>query len=169
MNEEKHISSAENEQLKQQTLDLFMTNNIEIDSDITDVFNEVFEDFELATGADDSVNIYFKEDLKSFENDMTINNCFQIKVNGISSGVYTATYTYVDNIEYLMNERTDLLYNATVVEKLVEFVDKDRTSIVKDPEEWCIVVTETITWENGEYSRVPKLFIYVPVSGANVE
>ena len=67
---------------------------------------EVFDEFELANGEEDSINVYYKEDKEVFESDLTINNNYQIKVNGLSSGVYTATYTFIDNLEYAMNEKT---------------------------------------------------------------
>ena len=57
-----------------------------------------------------------------------------------------------------------LVYDDTVVETLVDFVNKDARTMIRDENEWCIVVTERITWENGEYTRIPRLYIYVPVN-----
>ena len=61
MNEEV-INKTENEELKGQLLNLFKEEKIELDPEISDVFNEVFDEFDLANGEEDSVNIYFKED-----------------------------------------------------------------------------------------------------------
>ena len=170
MNEEV-INKAENEELKGQLLNLFKEDKIDLDPEVVDVFNEVFDEFELANGEEDSINIYYKEDKILFESDLTINNNYQIRINGLSSGIYTATYTFIDNLEYAMNEKTELIYDDSVVETLVDFTNKDAKTIIKDENEWCIVVTETICWENGEYTRIPKLYIYVPVnmSGSNFQ
>ena len=163
MNEEV-INKTENEELKGQLLNLFKEDKIDLDPEVVDVFNEVFDEFELANGEEDSINVYYKEDKEVFESDLTINNNYQIKVNGLSSGVYTATYTFIDNLEYAMNEKTDLVYDDTVIETLVDFVNKDARTMIRDENEWCIVVTERITLENGEYTRIPRLYIYVPVN-----
>ena len=164
MNEEV-INKTENEELKGQLLNLFKEDKIELDPEISDVIDEVFDEFDLANGEEDSVNIYFKEDKDVFERDLTINNNYQIKVNGLSSGVYTATYTFIDNLDYAMNEKTILVYDNTLVETLVDFTNKDARTMIRDENEWCIVVTERICWENGEYTRIPRLYIYVPVTG----
>ena len=80
MNEEV-INKTENEELKGQLLNLFKEEKIELDPEISDVINEVFDEFDLANGEEDSVNIYFKEDKDVFERDLTINNNYKIKVN----------------------------------------------------------------------------------------
>ena len=128
MNEEV-INKTENEELKGQLLNLFKEDKIELDPEISDVIDEVFDEFDLANGEEDSVNIYFKEDKDVFERDLTINNNYQIKVNGLSSGVYTATYTFIDNLDYAMNEKTILVYDNTLVETLVDFTNKDAKTI----------------------------------------
>ena len=143
MNEEV-INKTENEELKGQLLNLFKEDKIELDPEISDVIDEVFDEFDLANGEEDSVNIYFKEDKDVFERDLTINNNYQIKVNGLSSGVYTATYTFIDNLEYAMNEKTDLIYDNTIIETLVDFTNKDARTIIKDENEWFVFMSHLI-------------------------
>ena len=60
-------------------------------------------------------------------------------------------------------------YDNTLVETLVDFTNKDAKTMIRDENEWCIVVTERITWENGEYTRIPRLYIYVPVAGKDYQ
>jgi len=158
--------SNENEVLKKQVINYFTSNNIEIPEDILAHINTVFEEFEF--NQEDSVNIYFQEDLELFESDLTINNTNNIHIDGPSNGIYTGSYTYTENIEYIINEKTDLYAGEEVIETLVEIVSEER-SIITSPADWAVVVLETITYGEGEFTRIPRLYIYSPNEGAGIQ
>lgn len=157
----------ENEALYNQVLDYFKNNNITIPQDILTWIETAFNEFDFID-EDNSVNLYFKEDAETFENDLTITNANNININGMSSGVYTATYTYTDNVDYIVNEKTDLMYNNEVIETTVDLMSTER-SVMESESDWVIVVTETISYGDGDFTRIPRLYIYSPVSGEGIE
>lgn len=154
----------ENKVLKENILNYFKECNVDIPSDVEEALNQVFDEFEFISNDDDDANIYMEEDILDFQEDLTITNAFNIVVDGISSGVYKATYTYIGEVDYVVNERTDLEYKKEVVETLVEFNYSNKTTI-KDPTKWIITVAESIHWGDGDYTRIPKLYIYCPHKG----
>jgi hypothetical protein len=153
--------TKENENLRTNIIEFFKSNDIHLETNILGALDQVFEEFEfIAPDGDDAV-IYMKEDITDFQEDLTFVNAYNIKINGISSGIYHATYTYTGDVDYVVNEKTDLMYNDEVVENLLDFNYNNKTTI-KNPNEWIIVVVETIQWMDGEYTRIPKLHIYCP-------
>ncbi len=157
----------ENEALYNQVLDYFKNNNITIPQDILTWIETAFNEFDFID-EDNSVNLYFKEDAETFENDLTITNANNININGMSSGVYTATYTYTDNVDYIVNEKTDLMFDNEVIETTVDLMSTER-SVMESESDWVIVVTETISYGDGDFTRIPRLYIYSPVSGEGIE
>lgn len=151
-------------QLKESVLNYFKELNITLEPRILESFDQAFDDFDFISQENDDVNIYMKEDINEFQDDLTMTNAYDIVIDGISSGIYNATYTYIDNIEYITNEKTDLRYKDEVIEELVNFQYTRKTKVI-DPNEWVISVKETITWTNGDYIRMPKLYIYCPYEG----
>lgn len=157
----------ENKELYNQVLDYFKNNNITIPQNILTCIEQAFDEFEFVD-EDNSVNLYFKEDAETFENDLTITNANNININGMSSGVYTATYTYTDNVDYIVNEKTDLMFDNEVIETTVDLMSTER-SVMESESDWVIVVTETISYGDGDFTRIPRLYIYSPFSGEGIE
>ena len=158
--------SNENELLKKQVLDYFTSNKIEVPEEIQKHIDSVFNEFEF--DQEDSVNIYFQEDLELFESDLTVNNINNVHIDGVSNGVYTGTYTYTENIEYIINEKTELYSGNEAIETLVDIASDERSTI-ESPADWAVVVLETITYGDGEFTRIPRLYIYSPNEGAGIE
>jgi len=158
----------ENINLKKQLLDYLSKNNIVIPDDILAHIDKVFEDFEFDDTDDEAVNIYFKEDSELFENDLTITNVNAINITGPSTGTYKGTYTYTENLDYIINEKTDLMFNGEIVETLVDIHSDERT-LLDSEVDWAVVVVETINYGEGDYTRTPKLYVYIPVEGEAVE
>ena len=156
--------SEENQKLKENLFNYFAEENIEVNEEIKQCFDDVFDQFEFISHEDDDVNIYMEEDVIDFESDLTMRNAFNIVVDGISSGVYQSSYTYYGDIQYVTNETTDLMYKNEVIEKLIDF-NYDAQTKIKNTKDWVITVIETITWQNGDYMRIPKLYIYCPYKG----
>ena len=157
----------DNKELYNQVLEYFKSNNIVIPQNILDCIDQAFDEFEFID-EDNSVNLYFKEDAETFENDLTITNANNININGMSSGVYTATYTYTDNVDYIVNEKTDLMFDNEVIETTVDIMSNER-SVMESESDWVIVVAETISYGDGDFTRIPRLYIYSPVSGEGIE
>lgn len=157
----------DNKELYNQVLEYFKSNNIVIPQNILDFIDQAFDEFEFID-EDNSVNLYFKEDAETFENDLTITNANNININGMSSGVYTATYTYTDNVDYIVNEKTDLMFDNEVIETTVDIMSNER-SVMESESDWVIVVAETISYGDGDFTRIPRLYIYSPVSGEGIE
>ena len=149
-----------NLELKKSLLSYLEKSKVNVDSEIRGVIDQVFEEFDF-TSQDDAISIYFKDSIAEMQEDLTLNNTYDIKVNGVSSGSYTATYTYTDNIEYVINENTDLYYDDEVVENLLSISSNEKTKIT-NPNEWVITVTETIDFGNNEFTRIPRLYMYCP-------
>lgn len=153
-----------NEKLKTWLDNYFADNKINVEESIKSAFEEVFSEFEFISLDNADIALYFKEDADEFEKDLTLNNFYAIQIDGISGGQWSSTYTYIDNIDnYVVNERTDLCFQNTVIETLTDF-QYDATTKIHDRNEWCITVLEKITWTNGNYTRIPTLYIYVPFS-----
>lgn len=159
--------TTENKELYNQVLEYFKSNNITIPQNILTCIDQAFDEFEFID-EDNSVNLYFKEDAETFENDLTITNANNININGMSSGVYTATYTYTDNVDYIVNEKTDLMFDNEVIETTVDIMSTER-SVMESESDWVIVVAETISYGDGDFTRIPRLYIYSPVSGEGIE
>ena len=151
----------ENKKLKEGILNILKDNGIEPATNILGALDQVFDEFEFISSGGDDAFLYMKSDILEFQEDMTFTNAYNIVVDGISSGVYNATYTYTGDIDYVVNEQTDLMYKNEVIETLVEFKYQNKTK-VKNPDEWVITVVETIHFGDGDYSRIPKLYIYCP-------
>lgn len=158
--------SEENVTLKENLFNYFNEEHIEVNDEIKQCLDDVFEQFEFISHEDDDVNIYMLDDVVDFESDLTMHNAFNIVVDGISSGVYQSSYTFYGDIEYVTNETTDLMYKNEVVEKLLDFNYNSQTKI-KNEKDWVITVVETIRWQNGDYTRIPKLYIYCPYKGSD--
>lgn len=154
----------ENKILKNNIIEYFKECNIEIPSEVKEAIDQVFEEFEFISNEDDDANIYMKEDILDFQDDLTITNAYNIVIDGISAGVYKATYTYYGDVDYVVNERTDLEYKKEVIETLTDFQYSNKTTI-KDPSNWIVTVAESINWGDGDYTRIPKLYIYCPHKG----
>lgn len=152
----------ENINLKNNLNKFFEDGNIEIADDVKEALEEVFSEFEFISLENDDVSIYFKDDLEEFESDLTLTNVLAIPVDGISSGVWNSTYTYYGDVNYVVNEKTDLVYQNKTVETLTDFGYENKTEVV-DPNKWVITVLEKIDWHDGDYARVPKLYIYCPL------
>ena len=153
--------TQENENLRTNIIEFFKSNDVTMETNILGALDQVFEEFEFISPDGDDAVIYMKDDILDFQEDTTFINAYNIKVDGISSGIYHATYTYTGEVDYIVNEKTDLMYKDEVIETLVDFQYSTKSQI-KNPNDWVIVVVETMQWMDGQYTRIPKLHIYCP-------
>lgn len=160
LNEQDEKYTQEIEQLKTEVYSWLREERVEIPEEVKSAIEEAFSDADYVM-VDDTVNVYFKEDLDQFEEDITLQNNYTVQLNGMSSGINHGTYTYCDNISYSVSEHAELKDGDELIEILTDYKHTTRSEVV-DADDWAICIIETVSWENGEVTRIPRLFIYCP-------
>lgn len=158
-------------QLKQKTFEFLSKNNIELPIDVKNALNDVFDENDFTSDEEDVINIYFKEDLEDFQTDTVLLTQLNVQIKGgNSSGEILDKYTYYGNLitENAFYENIGLYDGETLVRQhsLIEPTD---TNKLEDPNDYCILVIEEQEFHMGEYTVIPRLYIYIPKSGEGIE
>ena len=118
-----------------------------------------------------SLNSGFKEDLEDFLTDTVLITQLNIQVKGgNSSGEILDKYSYygVLNTENAFYENIGLYDGETLI-KQHSLIEPTDTNKLEDPNDFCIVVIEEQEFHMGEYTVMPRLYIYIPKSGEGIE
>ncbi len=157
--------------LRQKTFEFLEKNNINMPDDVKTALNDVFDENDFTSDEDDVINIYFKEDLEDFLTETALLTQLNIQVKGgNSSGEVLDKYTYFGNLitENAYYENIGFYDGETLIKQhsLIEATDTNR---LEDPNSFCIVVIEEQEFHMGEYTVIPRLYIYIPKSGEGIE
>lgn len=158
-----------NAELKAQTTEFFSKNNIQLPIEVQNAISDVFDENDF--NDDDSVNIYFKEDLDSFQSDTMLLKQLNVQVRGGNSsgdildkysyyGVLTTEGAYSENIA---------LYDGEEMINQLSYIEPTEINKVENPDDYCVVVIEESEFHMGEYNVIPRLYIYVPKNGEGIE
>ena len=158
-------------QLKQKTFEFLSKNNITLPETVNEELNNVFDENDFTSDEEDVINIYFKEDLEDFLTDTVLITQLNIQVKGgNSSGEVLDKYTYYGtlNTDDAFYENIGF-YDGEVLVKQHSLIEPTDTNKLADPNDFCIVVIEEQEFHMGEYTVIPRLYIYIPKSGEGIE
>jgi len=156
--------------LKEKTKEFLKRNNIQLTIEIQNALEDAFDENDF-TEDEDSVNIYFKEDLENFLTDTMLLKQLNVQVKGgNSSGDILEKYTYYGELSTTnaYSENTALYDGETLVSQLT-FIEPTAINKLENPVDCCIVVIEETEFHMGEFNVVPRLYLYIPTSGENIE
>ena len=79
-------------------------------------------------------------------------------------------YTYYGNliVENAFNENIALYDGETMINQISNIEATD-TNKLENPEDYCIVLIEEQVFHMGEFTVIPRLYIYIPESGEGIE
>lgn len=160
-----------NKQLKETVLQYFADREIQIPLTIKNCIEDVFSETDFLSETEDNLNIYFKEDLVEFETDTMITTIVNVQVHGGNSAGYHLTkYTYYGELLTTPEAYTKQITLFNGEEDLVRIDDfmATETNKLVDPNDFCIVVIYDHSFEMGDYTVTPRLYIYLPLSGEGV-
>ena len=158
------------EQLRQKTFEFLQKNNIQLPIDVKNALNDVFDENDFTSDEEDIINIYFKEDLEDFLTDTLLITQLNIQVKGgNSSGEVLDKYSYygVLNTDNAFYENIGFYDGETLI-KQHSLIEPTDTNKLEDPNDYCIVVIEEQEFHMGEYTVIPRLYIYIPTSGEGI-
>lgn len=158
------VYNADITALEEQIFNSFKERGIEVPTEEAGAISNALRAFDYDLTDDlGVVDVYYKDDVKSFEEATTIRNVYdvQIAADKASEGVFYRTYTMIPNVTYSMSEHVRLMYNDDAIADLADY-DSEHPSKVINENEWCVTVIEEVRWENSVYRMIPRLFIYCP-------
>lgn len=159
------------EELRKRTFEFLNKNNIKLPIEVENSLSDVFDENDFTSDEDDVINIYFKEDLEDFLTDTMCLKQLNIQVKGgNSSGEILEKYSYygVLSTENAFSENIGLYDGETLVNQL-SLIEPSALNKLENPADFCIVVIEESEFHMGEYTVIPRLYIYIPTSGENIE
>lgn len=137
-------------------IDYFTANEIELSIEIQNSIKDAFEENDVI----DSVECYFREDVETFANDITITKKVISNLNGASSGENTDVYSYYGDPEFAVNEYIEICRGDEILTTVTDIQTDEKTSF--DPDDFVILLLEKHKWEDKEYKREYVLLIYCP-------
>lgn len=163
-------SQSATEELRKNTLDFFDRNKIVLPIEVTNALSDVFDENDFTSDDDDVINIYFKEDLEDFLTDTTIITQLNVQVKGgNSSGEILNKYSYYGVLKTEQAYTEDIgLYDGENLISHVSYIEPTDTNKLEDPNDYCIVLIEEQEFHYGDFITVPRLYMYLPVSGENI-
>ena len=159
------------EELRKNTFNFLEKNNIELPFNVKDALNDAFDENDFTSDEDDIINIYFKEDLEDFLTDTLLLTQLNIQVaGGNSSGDVLDKYTYYGNLITANAFYENIgFYNGEELVKQHSLIEATDTNKLENPNDFCIVVIEEQEFHMGEYTVIPRLYVYIPKSGEGIE
>lgn len=141
--------------------------NIALPTDVRNAIEDVFSENDNVEG----VECYHKEDLETFQSDMTIKNETKIYLSGKNSGKITNVFTYYGSLSYALSESINLYDDEDNVLEDISNIEAETETIVDIPTDYCVVLLEVVEWnsETGKHEKQPKLYIYCPESSEDEE
>lgn len=146
----------------QQVLRYFENEGVTLPTDVKNSIEDVFMENDNVEG----VQCYYRDEIDSFQADLTLNNSIDIYTNGTSIGSVYLTFTYHGQIDISLSKETRLISRENNIDSLVEEItheENENPSMVYDPNEYNIILVEALTWNApGEPTRRSQLYIYCP-------
>lgn len=161
------------ELLRKKTFEFFKANGIVLDTKVDNALCDVFDENDFnPTAKDESINIYFKEDIEDFLNDTAIITQINTQVTGgNSSGLVLEKFDYYDqNLLRTSGAETHNygLYDGESLVKQLLLIEPKNTNIIDNPVDWCICVIEETEFNHGQVTVTPRAYIYCPLSGEGI-
>jgi len=145
-----------NEKLKK-ILDFFKESQVTLPIDVNNALEDVFNENENI----DDVDIYFREDAETFEEDLILANNVNADLKGPSTGSMNNVFTYYGEIDYSLSEFVRLVDGDNLIEEIT-IIDQLDVPSKLNREVYAIVLVESVQWEKGETTRSPHLYVYCP-------
>lgn len=144
-------------------IDYFKNLNIDLPTDVVNAIEDVFKENDNI----ENIQCYFRNELNDFQHDLRLFNKIKIYTDGKSIGSIANVFTYYGQINFSLSEETTLLNRNKDVEDIIETItnidNSEVDSLVYDPEEFEVVLFETLTWNTpGTPSRKVELYIFCP-------
>lgn len=146
------------------TIQYFTDNNIPLPIDVKNAIEDVFMENDNV----EEVLCYQKEDLETFEEDLTLTTEIHVHFNGNSQGSYSDVWTYYGGVEWSLSEISDFNRdNGDPVEDITNSISNTKSTI--NPEEYQVILIEKTNWDTNtkEYTKKDTLYIYCPISDEN--
>jgi hypothetical protein len=154
-----------NKEKLERTLLFFKDNNIELPIDVKNAIEDVFSENDNVN----DVDIYFKEDVETLENDITISTEIDVYLDKQSSGTYHNIFTYYGEVEYSVSEFVKLYKSDDqILENITDIDNSSRLSKINQ-ESYAVILIEFISWGEGNLEKKPRLFIYCPENSGEEE
>lgn len=161
--ENKPIETTENKENQKgfyRVISWFKDQNIEIP---IDVGNSIQDAFNENDNLNNEISLYLKEDAETFCDDMTLTKTVNTRLKKPSDGHSDDVYTYFGNINFVLNEYTNLYdEDGNIIEQITNIKNPNRTKI--DVNNWAVIVIDSLDWSNDISVRTSKLYIYCPVT-----
>jgi hypothetical protein len=139
-------------------LNFFKEQNVELPTDVRNAVEDVFNENDNV----DDVDVYFKEDVSLFEEDIVLINEVTVYLNAPSKGSTNNVFTYYGEVDFSLSEFTKLYDGENLLEEITKVDQLDTASRV-NPDMFAVVLVESVKWESGKIARKPHLHVYCPI------
>lgn len=143
------------------TISYFTDNNIPLPTDVKNAIEDVFRENDNIA----EVLCYQKEDVDTFETDLTLTSEIHIHFNGNSYGSSSSVWTYYGGVEWSLSEISDFdPDNGDPLEEIMQSISDQKSHI--DEEQYQVILIEKMSWDTEKkfYEKKDTLYIYCPVS-----
>lgn len=172
MNEERtHPAANDNNDVRRQLDGILKADGVVLPVPVQSALNDAFAENDFLSSAEDSVNIYFREDKDLFEDDVSEGTVVYVMLDSDkSSGDIVSRYTYYGKIagEKTSTEDIRLFRKPATAEDdpipvtTIASVSPAQSNAIDNPNDFCIAVMVEEMFENGQYTQTPRLYLYVP-------
>lgn len=139
--------------------EFFSSNEIEMTEEVKTALQNVFDENDFDGDLDDPINIYFKSNKEDYLNDTKCSVTLDIELNKLSSGTIFSHYNYLGKTKVSYSENIILEENGDVLERISEIAESKASF---NENEFNILVIEQVSFLDGELTRTPRLYIYIP-------